>query len=399
MTADGYPILFDLAGRRVVLVGGGAVAARRIPALLAAGALITVIDPEPAASIDASAVELVRRTYAEGDLAEAWFAHACTSDPAVNAAVAAEAERLRIPCVRADDARGGTARTPAVARADGVTVAVNASDDPLRAAAVRDAVALALDAGELPVREVRRRAGGWVALVGGGPGDPALMTVRARRLLAQADVVVIDRLAPSVKGLLSDSVEVIDVGKAPGSHRKQQEEINALLVDRAQRGQRVVRLKGGDPFVLGRGGEELKACVDAGVDVEVVPGVTSAIAGPAAARIPLTHRGISADFAVLSVHRDPTLQSEIDWSAASRGASTLVLLMAMAQLDHVAAELIRHGRAADTPTAVVQNATLPTQRVVTSTLADIAEDVRRAGVGSPAVVVVGEVVRVRAETS
>ncbi|MGH3277248.1 MAG: uroporphyrinogen-III C-methyltransferase, partial [Streptosporangiaceae bacterium] len=323
---------------------------------------------------------------------------ACTDDPDVNAAVGAAAEQRRVFCVRADAAALGTARTPAVARHDGMTVAVNGGDDPGRATALRDAIEAALVVGELPARRVRGSAGsGSVALVGGGPGDPELITVRGRRLVAEADVVVVDRLAP--RGLLDtllDSVEVIDCGKSAHRQNLTQAEINDVLVGRARTGKRVVRLKGGDPFVFGRGGEEALACVAAGVPVQVVPGVTSAVAVPACAGIPVTHRGITQDFAVASAHLDPAQPgATVDWASLARGPGTLVLLMGVAHLHEISAELIKHGRDAATPVAVIRDGTLPGQQVLTSTLGAVAADSGRAGVHPPAVVVIGDVVRLR----
>jgi uroporphyrin-III C-methyltransferase/precorrin-2 dehydrogenase/sirohydrochlorin ferrochelatase len=284
-----------------------------------------------------------------------------------------------------------------VARSDGVIVAVNAGGDPARAVAIRDAIARLLDLGELPVRRHRRPDRGRVALVGGGPGDPGLITVRGRRLLADADVVVVDRLAPrALLDSLPVEVEIVDVGKAAHGRGPTQEEINALLVDRARAGKRVVRLKGGDPFVFGRGGEEVLACVAARVPVEVVPGVSSALAAPAYAGIPVTHRGVASDVAVVSGHLDPSQPGcTVDWQALADGPATLVLLMALEPLDAVTAELVKRGRPADTPVAVIRSATLPDQRVLVATLGTVAAQVSRAGLRPPAVVVVGDVVRLR----
>lgn len=391
----GYPVLLDLQGRRVVVVGAGRVAARRVRALLEAGADVRVVAPRFDPTFDGwradGVLELHQRDYRDGDLGGAWLVQACTDDPTTNETVARAAEADRIPCVRADLASGGTARTPAVSRRDDVVVAVNTAGDPRRAMRVRDEVAGLLT--ELAVEDAG--PGGWVALVGAGPGDPGLATVRARRLLGQADVVVIDRLAPDVTAMVGAQVEVIDVGKAPGAHRALQEQINALLVERARRGQRVVRWKGGDPFVLGRGGEELAACLAAGVAVHVVPGVSAAIAGPSLAGIPLTHRGVTADFSVVSAHRDPATAADVDWASVGSGSGTIVVLMGMARLAEVASALVRAGRAAGTPVAVVQHASLPEQRVAVGTLADIAAIITRQRIGSPAVVVVGDVVALR----
>jgi uroporphyrin-III C-methyltransferase/precorrin-2 dehydrogenase/sirohydrochlorin ferrochelatase len=394
---SGFPLLLDLSGRRAVVVGGGPVAARRARALREAGADVLIVAPDIAPDLAALGVRTSARPFEAHDLDGAWLAMACTDDAAVNAAVCAAAEARRIFCVRADAAAEGTARTSAVARRDAVTVAVNGGDDPARAVALRDAIATALDLGELPARRHRPARRGEVALVGGGPGDPELITVRGRRLVAEADVVVVDRLAPrELLDSLPDDVEVIDCGKSAHRHNLTQAEINAVLVDRALAGKRVVRLKGGDPFVFGRGGEEWLACVAAGVPVTVVPGISSVIAGPAMAGIPLTHRGVAADFTVVSGHLDPGRPADesIDWPGLATHAGTLVLLMAMDRLDLIAAELIAHGRSPATPAAVVHKATLPGQRVLRAPLEQIAAAAAQEGVGAPAVVVVGDVVDV-----
>ena len=393
----GYPLLLDLTGRRVVLVGAGTVAARRVPGLLATGALVHVIAPDVAADVADSGAVVHRREYVDGDLAGAWLALACTDDPAVNEAVAGEADRRRIWCVRADSASGGTARTPAVARSGALTVAVNADDDPRLAAAVRNAIKLQIDTGAFPTRPRRRRGPGRVVLVGGGPGDEGLITVRGRRLVADADVLVVDNLAPrSLLSTLDADVEIIEAGKSPGRQTLTQHEINSVLVDRARAGLTVVRLKGGDPFVFGRGGEEMLACVEAGVPVEVVPGVSSAIAGPAYAGIPLTHRGVATDFAVVSAHIDPSQPgSTVDWQALAHGPATLVVLMGVGKLTGLTTELVKCGRPAGTPVAVIRDATMPSQSVLVSTLERVADDADEAGLRPPAVVVIGEVVRLR----
>ncbi len=396
----GYSLLLGLAGKRVVVVGGGAVALRRARALLAAGARVHVIAPAIDPELAGLGVIREQRRYRDGDLAGAWLAHAATDDPAVNAAVCAEAERARIWCVRADDAGASPAWTPTVTRHGDVTVAVTAGGDPRRAQRLRAAIAAALAAGTLPVRRQRPpRAGqpGHVALVGGGPGDAGLITVHGRRLLAEADVVVADKLAPrGLLGELDPDVEVIDAGKSAHAHSLTQAQINDLIVSRARAGQRVVRLKGGDPFVFGRGGEEALACVAAGVPFSVVPGVTSAVAVPAYAGIPVTHRGVTQDFAVVSAHLDPSHPgATVDWAALASGPGTLVLLMAVAHLEQIAAELVKRGRPAATPVAVICDGTTDRQRVVTTTLGAVAADCAAQGVVPPAVVVVGEVVGLR----
>jgi uroporphyrin-III C-methyltransferase len=238
---------------------------------------------------------------------------------------------------------------------------------------------------------------GSVALVGGGPGDPGLITVRGLELLNAADVVVVYRLAPrALLAGLRPEVEVVDAGKASHGHNLTQDEINALLVERARRGRRVVRLKGGDPFVFGRGGEEALACLRAGVPFEVVPGVTSAVAVPAMAGIPVTHRGVTQDLAIVSGHLDPSQPgSTVDWDSLARGPGTIVLLMGLASLEGVAAELVKRGRPGATPAAVICSGGQPDERVLVADLNTIAAIAARAGAKPPAVVVIGEVVRLR----
>jgi uroporphyrin-III C-methyltransferase/precorrin-2 dehydrogenase/sirohydrochlorin ferrochelatase len=392
MGVSDLPILLELHDRPVLIVGGGAVALRRARTMLEAGASVSVIAPDVVPELAALPVALLRRRYHSGDVGGSWLVVAATGDAAVNAQVAREAEAARRFCVRADHAPGGTARIPAVLRRGAVTVSVNAGDDPRRAAELRTLLAFALDSGALSARPARPGAG-RVALVGGGPGDPELITVRGRRLLFEADVVVTDRLAP--RGLLADlppDVEIIDCGKSAHRHNLSQQEINAVIVERARAGHRVVRLKGGDPFVFGRGGEEVAACLAAGVDVQVVPGISSAVAAPLAAGIPVTHRGLSADFAVVSGHRDPgRAEAGWNWPELAVGPATLVLLMAMDSLAAITAELVRHGRAADTPAAVIQDATTPGQRVLRAPLGDLAARAAAEGFRAPSVVVIGAV--------
>jgi uroporphyrin-III C-methyltransferase/precorrin-2 dehydrogenase/sirohydrochlorin ferrochelatase len=385
----GYPLLLDLAGRRVLVVGAGAVGSRRAAALADAGALVEVVAPTVSVEIaHDDRIAVSRRRYVSADIEGTWLVHACTGDDEVDAQVAADAEAARVWCVRASSAAESAAWTPAVARVDGLVVAVNASGDPGRAVAVRDAVRLLLQTGELPARRVRGSGGslGLVALVGGGPGDPDLITVRGRRLLADADVVVVDRLGPrALLDQLAPDVEVIEAGKAPDNHTLPQEAINGLLVSLAQQGKRVVRLKGGDPFVFGRGGEELLALVHAGVPCEVVPGVTSAIAVPASAGIPVTHRTLARQFTVATAHED------LDWSKLAAIEGTLVLLMGATRVERIAKELLGAGCDPATPVAVIENGTLPGQRTTTGSLETIGDRATTVGVKAPAVVVVGDV--------
>ncbi len=385
-----YPLTLRLAGRRVVVVGGGPVAERRVRGLLDARADVVLISPDVTTGLGtlarAGRLTWVARTYRTGDLAGAWLAHTATGSLLVDDQVAADADETRTWCVRTGDPAASAAWVPAVTRAGDVLVAVTAGGDPRRATRLRDGIATSLRTGRLPVR--RQRPGtGSVALVGGGPGDPGLLTLRGRALLAEAEVVVVDRLAPrAVLAELDPDVLVIDVGKAPGHHAVPQDGINALLVEHARAGRRVVRLKGGDPYVFGRGSEEIAVLRDAGIPVEVVAGVSSAVAVPAAAGIPVTHRGLSRGFSVITGHEDlhtlpPTEQH------------TIVLLMGVGRLGETCRSLMAGGRAPHTPVAVVEDGYGPGQRVTTGTLASIATRTAEVGVRSPAVTVIGDVVR------
>ena len=398
---DTYLLGLRLGGRRVLVVGGGAVATRRIPALLDAGADVVLVSPTVTASLeDLAASGRIRweeRAYADGDCAGAWLVHACTDDPTVNAAVAAAGDQQHIWCVRADDAQASAAWTPASGQADDVRIGV-LSGDPRRSAAIRDAILGGLRTGQLSARHGRGRRSG-VAIIGGGPGDPGLITVRGRQLLAEAEVVLTDRLAPrSLLDELPADVEIIDVSKIPYGRAMPQDQINATLIERARAGRFVARLKGGDPFVFGRGAEEALACLRAGVPVTVVPGVTSAVGVPTSAWLPVTHRGVSQEFHVVSVHVPPgDVRSTVDWTLLGGSTGTLVLLMSVQRIGAVAAELLRHGRSPDTPVSVIADGTMPTQRTINSSLEQVEGMVTQEDIRPPAIVVVGDVVGVAAE--
>ena len=394
-----YPSGLRLAGRRVLVVGGGHVAQRRIPRLLASGADVVVVSPEitPAVEGLAGSGEITwhEREFEPLDVEDAWYVIAATEVPEVNESVTRECETRRIFCVRADDATEATAWTPAVGRHAGVTIAVLGNREPRRSAGVRDAIVAALRDGVIAAPQGDERTPG-VVLVGGGPGDPELVTVAARRALSEADVVVADRLAPrELLDELSPDVELVDVAKLPRGRAAAQEEINKLIVDRALEGKRVVRFKGGDSFVYGRGYEEALACEAAGVPWSVIPGLTSALAVPAAAGIPVTHRGVAHDFTVISGHLPPgDPDSLVEWDAVARMRGTVVLLMAVKNLPAIAARLVSSGRPSDTPVAIVSEGTMPGERTLVSTLEKVGEDMAREQVRPPAIVVIGEVVAV-----
>jgi uroporphyrin-III C-methyltransferase/precorrin-2 dehydrogenase/sirohydrochlorin ferrochelatase len=394
MSESHYLAGLDLAGRRVVVVGGGTVAQRRLPRLVSSGARVEVISPAVTPSVEALAtagsVVWHERPYADGDLDGAWYVLCCTSSPTVNEAVSLEAEHNRIFCVRADAGSAGSAVTPATGNHDGLLVGVLAGGAFRRSAAVRDGLLATLRSGALAV-DMPRPTG--VALVGGGPGDPDLITVRGRRLLGLADVVVADHLAPgALLEELPPSVTVIDAAKLPYGRAASQEAINALLVSHAREGRFVVRLKGGDPYVFGRGFEELLACAAADVPVTVVPGVTSAFGVPAVAGVPVTHRGVAHEVVVVSGHVAPGHPSSlVDWQALAALRGTLVLLMAVDRIAAIADVLLAGGRPPDTPAAVIQEGTTVRQRVVRSTVDKLAEDVAAQEIRPPAIIVIGPV--------
>ncbi|MGE2734027.1 uroporphyrinogen-III C-methyltransferase [Mycolicibacterium vaccae] len=395
-TDDAYLVGLRLAGKKVVVVGGGTVAQRRLPLLIASGADVHVITKAATPVVEAlDGITLTLREFRDGDLEGAWYVIAATDDPAVNAAIVAEAESRRVFCVRADIAIEGTAVTPATLDYEGLSIGVLAGGEHRRSAAIRTAIREALqqgliaEAGEDAPGVIK----GGVALVGGGPGDPELMTVRGRRLLAHADVVVADRLAPQeLLAELSPDIEVIDAAKIPYGRAMAQDAINNVLIDRAREGKFVVRLKGGDPFVFARGYEEIIACAEAGIPVTVVPGVTSAIAVPALAGVPVTHRGMNHEFVVVSGHVAPGHpESLTNWDALAAMTGTIVLLMAVERIEQFAKVLLEGGRPADTPVLVVQHGTTTAQRVLRSTLSEVPERIRSDGVRPPAIIVIGPV--------
>lgn len=429
----------DLRGRRVLVAGGGPVATRRARTMLDGGALVRVVSPEVTDElrtlVASGRVELHERAVTADDVEGCWLVQACTGDAAADEMLAERAEADRVFCVVASDVTRGTTRTPATASVAGMVLAVTSAGppDPGRAVAVRDGLVALVRGGQVDLGAVRARATalvtddassvvgssgdaasgdgapcpavafdvplagesvlrpGTVALVGGGTGDPDLMTVRARTLLAQADVVVSDRLGPTaVLGELADDVEVVHVGKSPGIHQMRQDGINALLVERALAGHRVVRLKGGDPFLFGRGGEEVVACRAAGVPVQVVPGITSAVAAAEVAGIPVTHRGTADRVHVVNGHGRLT---DLDLTALATPGVTVVLLMGLAGIERLVAEAVAGGAAVSTPAAVVVRATLPGEQVVRAPLGRLAAACATAGLSSTGVIVVGEVAR------
>jgi uroporphyrin-III C-methyltransferase/precorrin-2 dehydrogenase/sirohydrochlorin ferrochelatase len=398
-----YPSGLRLEGRRVLVVGGGHVAQRRVPQLIAVGADVHVVSPVVTPAIEglvgSGEITWHERPFEDGDLAGTWYVIAVTDDRAVNDHVSELCEAQRVFCVRSDDATLGTAWTPAVGREAGITVAVVGNRDPRRSASVRDEIVAGLRDGTIAAphhRESLPERTPGVTLVGGGPGDPELISIAGRKALMAADVVVADRLAPrELLGDLPSDVELVDVAKLPRGRSAMQEEINRIIVERALEGKRVVRFKGGDNFVFGRGYEEIIACREAGVAVTVIPGLTSPVSVPGIAGIPVTHRGVTHEFTVVSGHLPPGHpEALVNYDAMAKMQGTVVVMMGVENAPHIAAALVAGGRAASTPVAVICDGTMPTQRTVLATLGTLAERLVAEDVKPPAIIVIGDVVAV-----
>ena len=444
-----YPLFADLAGHRVLVVGGGAVAERKAAALLEAGAAVTVGALSATGTLqawaDAGRLELRLGGFQQAWLDECWLVVAATGEPLLNRRIATLAERRRLFVNVVDDAQLCSFHVPAVIDRDPVTIAISSGGTaPVLARLLREGLESLLDpalgplaalAARLresirarlpdlgarrrfyeqlfagPVLQLLRRAqpaeaeaeaeralagaatrsSGSVVLVGAGPGDPGLLTLRGLRALQEADVILYDRLAGAeVLALARRDAERIEVGKEAGNHHVTQERIHALLLEHAQAGRRVVRLKGGDPFVFGRGGEELERLRAHGIPYEVVPGITAAVACAAYAGVPLTHRDHAQSVRLLTAHCRGSNDS-LDWPALARERQTLAVYMGVSELGTVQAQLLAHGRAPSTPFALVENGSRPQQRVVTGTLARLQELAVAHAVRSPALLILGEV--------
>jgi uroporphyrin-III C-methyltransferase / precorrin-2 dehydrogenase / sirohydrochlorin ferrochelatase len=453
---SGLPVtLIKLDARLCIVVGGGAVAERKARALLAAAARVRVVAPTLTDGLSelaqTGAIEWLARAYCAGDLATTFLVIAATDDAQVNHAVAREANERGCLINVVDDPAYCNFITPAVVRRGDLTIAVCSGGEApalaghlraqleqqfgpewaeyvARLAQVRQHIAarypdvnlrrqvwqrlleadlerlLTGDEASALARIEQRVEESWsemspgkVYLVGAGPGDPGLITVRGLDLLRRAQVVVYDRLVdPDLLCEARRDAELVYVGKATNHHTLPQEDINALLIEHARRGKMVVRLKGGDPFVFGRGGEEALALVAAGIPFEVIPGVTSAIAVPAGAGIPVTHREVASSFTVVTGHEDTKrTETGVDWATIACGKGTLVFLMGVTNLPTIVKELVENGRPLDTPAAIIERGTTAQQRVVVGTLADIHERALAAHIQPPAITVVGEVVALR----
>ena len=444
----------DLRGRPGIVAGGGPVAALKVETLLRSGVRVTVIAPELGARLTEltllGAIRHEPRRFQPGDLVGAEVAIAATDDPAVNEAVATAARSLHIPVNVADNAKLSTFIMPSVIDRPPVQIAIStAGASPVLARKLRTMLEAAIPAGigrlaafigrwrgasktRHPDPEARRRfweeivdgpiadmvlsgnergaekalqgeiaspreSKGFVSLVGAGPGDPELLTLRALRVMQSASVVLYDKLvSPALVDLARRDAERIYVGKERDRHALPQAEINALMVKLAGEGKRVVRLKGGDPFIFGRGGEEIEALFASGIPFEVVPGVTAAAGAAAYAGIPLTHRDY-ADACVFVTGHLKNGTAQIDLEGVLRPRQTLVVYMGVGALAQICASLVEHGLARSMPCALVEKATLPEQRVLVSTLERIAPEAASEQIRPPALLIVGEVVRLRSK--
>ena len=447
-----FPVFFDLTGQKVLIVGGGEVALRKVTLLERTGALITLVAPEIAPELleraAAGKMKLARREFAPEDLEGMRLVIVATSRRAVNRWIANLSESRNIPVNVVDDREASRFIVPAIIDRDPVLVAISTGGtSPVLARRLRERLEALIPAriGELAswLKALRRttrqklrdtderrrffeavvdgpaarrfvegdrpgalriaqqllattstapRAAGEVTLVGAGPGDPELLTLKALRALQDADVILHDRLVPdAVLELARRDATRICVGKAAGNVGATQEEINALLIEHAQRGHRVVRLKGGDPFVFGRGGEELQALAKAQINFSVIPGITAALGSAAYAGIPLTHRDYAHSVSFVTGHAQSDGQ-EPDWRALAKNGTTAVFYMGLARLEHIVEKLLAHGAPGSRPAGIIAQGTTADQRVVTGTLSSIRDVASGAELESPALLVVGDVV-------
>ena len=450
-----FPLFLDLAGKPVLLVGGGDVAARKFALLADAGAVVTVVAPElgveMVAAVAAGSATHLEREFEAGDVNGVWLVVAATNDRPVNAAVAAAAHALRIPCNVVDDRELSSFIMPAIIDRSPVQIAVSTGGaSPVLARLIRERLETLLDGSLGPLaafaerwRErvrakfsdigARRRFLSWmltgpvaaalragrtqraedlaaraledpaavpqghVVLVGAGPGNAGLMTLQGLRALQEADVIVHDRLvSPEVLDLARRDAARFDVGKFVGGGGATQEEINALLVEHAQRGEYVVRLKGGDPFVFGRGGEEIDYMREHGVSFEVIPGITAAVAAGAYAGIPLTDRRYSQAVRFLTGNSDEQL-AQYSYADLAAGRETLCFYMSVGRLAGLRAQLLTAGVAGDMPVAFIENASRNEQRVVLSIVDSMQRDAAANQVKAPTLMIIGQVAKSAAE--
>ena len=447
-----FPVFFDLSDQPVLVVGGGEVALRKVLLLERSGARITLVAPDTHADLTARAIAGLlthhAREFAPGDLEGARLVIVATSRRAVNRWIATLSEAKAIPVNVVDDREASRFIVPAIVDRDPVLVAISTGGtSPVLARRLRERLeafipkrfgefalwlrglrqnsmdrlrdtpqrrrffetlvdgpaaqrfiegdlrgALKIAQQLLATTSAAPRALGAVTLVGAGPGDPELLTLKALRALQDADVILHDRLvSPAILDYARRDAALVSVGKSAGGVSTTQADINALLIEHARAGLRVVRLKGGDPFIFGRGGEELEALAGAGIDFSVVPGITAALGVAAYAGIPLTHRDHAHGVSFVTGHADRD-GKEPDWRALAAPGGTAVFYMGLARLERIVQRLLEHGAAADRPAALVAQGTLPNQRVITATLGTVREAGAAAALESPTLLIVGDVV-------
>ncbi len=446
-----FPLFFDLRSQKVLIVGGGEVALRKATLLARAGACISIVAPRVVPELERRAregtIDHVRREFLPEDLAGVRLAIVATGRRSLNRWIASQCEARAIPVNVVDDRAASRVIVPAIVDRDPMLIAISSGGaSPVLARRWRERLEALVPSriGELAswlsgLRAVARRrlrgvqerrryfetlldgaaaqrfiagdvsgaqriaqrllgagtsapqAAGHVALVGAGPGDPELLTLKALRALCDADVILHDRLvSDGVLELARRDAARICVGKAAGGAGVPQERINEWLIEHARAGRRVVRLKGGDPFIFGRGGEELEALARAGISYSVIPGITAASACAAYAGIPLTHRDHAQSVSLVTGHAEDE-QHELDWRSLAADRATAVFYMGVARLERIVERLMEHGAPPDRPAALIAQGTLPGQRVVAATLSSIAAAARTAALESPALLIVGEV--------
>ncbi|NNC78505.1 MAG: uroporphyrinogen-III C-methyltransferase [Woeseiaceae bacterium] len=457
---DYFPVFLKLNNKSVLLVGGGQVAARKARMLLDAGARLTIVTPETNAAVDALGktrnVTIKRRRFRSSDIDGHWLVVSASNSPNVERDVALAAENARVFCNAVDDIANCSYITPAIVDRSPVVIAISSGGTaPVLARRIRTMIETQLPAalGDLAQLAARWRvkvagtltsfssrlrfweqvfdgriaeavysgnselgdeliAGlldesafgseserGVAWLTGAGPGDPDLVTLKALRAMQSADVIVHDRLVSDrVLALARRDAERISVGKTPGCSKNSQAEINALLVKLVAEGKRVCRLKGGDPFIFGRGGEEAEALSEAGLPYIVIPGITAAAGCAASAGIPLTHRDASQSVVLLTGHGKDSID-KLDWDSLARDRQTLAVYMGVSRFPELMQKLTGHGRPLDTPVAIIERGTTPQERIVRGTLGQLPMLAKAHAIESPAILIIGEVARTEARSN
>ncbi len=446
---DYFPTFLDLGGRSCLVVGGGDVALRKLRLLTSAGAIVTIVAPEVSHALikmsGDKGHQVVRREFQPSDVLNHWLVVSATGNPVLERFVYEKATDAGIFCNGVDDVANCSYITPAIVDRSPIVVAISSGGAaPVLARKLREQIELLLPAGLSTLANLARQwrvqvsktlgdilsrrrfwesvfdgpAGSFAIagdveaaeatmarllaespavqageawLVGAGPGDPSLLTIRALQIMQTADVILHDRLvSKEVLDMARRDADLVSVGKTPGRRVNSQEEINQLLVSLVSSGKRVCRLKGGDPFIFGRGGEEAQALSDAGLSYQVIPGITAAAGCAAYAGIPLTHRDASQSVTFITAHGKDSVD-RLDWAALARDKQTLAFYMAVRRFPDLMSKLTGNGRSVDTPVAIIEKGTTPEQRVIRGTLGQLTLLADAHRVTAPAMLIVGEV--------